>query len=82
MGGAMGGGGGGMMGGLMGSLVTGAAMGTGSAMAHRAVDSFMGPRETSVVHQNAPEAAPQQQVLYTDMEGMIYLPILHCRMPL
>ena len=67
MGGGMGGGGG-MMGGLMGSLVTGAAMGTGSAIAHRAVDSFMGPRETTVVHQNAPEAAPQaypqQQVRY------------------
>lgn len=38
------GGGGGMFSGLMGSMVTGAAMGTGSAMAHRAVDSFMGPR--------------------------------------
>lgn len=31
-------------------------MGTGSAIAHRAVDSFMGPRETKVVHENAPAA--------------------------
>ena len=31
-------------------------MGTGSAIAHRAVDSMMGPRETTVVHQNAPAA--------------------------
>mmetsp|Transcript_28489 Transcript_28489/g.20581 ORF Transcript_28489/g.20581 Transcript_28489/m.20581 type:complete len:91 (-) Transcript_28489:156-428(-) len=30
--------------GLMGSLATGMAMGTGSAIAHRAVDSMMGPR--------------------------------------
>ena len=35
---------------------TGAAMGTGSAMAHRAVDSMMGPR--TVIHENAPAAAP------------------------
>ncbi len=35
----------------------GAAMGTGSAIAHRAVDSMMGPRETTVVHQQAPAAA-------------------------
>ncbi|KAJ9525225.1 hypothetical protein QJQ45_020759, partial [Haematococcus lacustris] len=50
------GGGGGLMSGLMGSMVTGAAMGTGSAIAHRAVDSFMGPRETHVVHEHAPAA--------------------------
>lgn len=48
------------MSGLIGSVVQGAAMGTGSAIAHRAVDSFMGPRETRVVHehQGAPAAAP------------------------
>lgn len=33
-------------------------MGTGSAIAHRAVDSFMGPRQTTVVHENAPAPAP------------------------
>lgn len=35
-------------------------MGTGSAIAHRAVDSMMGPRETKVVHEHAgaPAAAP------------------------
>jgi hypothetical protein len=33
-------------------------MGTGSAIAHRAVDSFMGPRTVEHVHTGAP-AAPQ-----------------------
>ncbi|KAG1659828.1 hypothetical protein FOA52_003771 [Chlamydomonas sp. UWO 241] len=51
-----GGGGGGMMSGLMGSVVSGMAMGTGSAVAHRAVDSMMGPREVNHVHQEAPGA--------------------------
>lgn len=45
-----------MMSGLMGSMVSGMAMGTGSAIAHRAVDSFMGPRH--VEYSSAPEAAP------------------------
>lgn len=43
--------------GLMGSVVTGMAMGTGSAVAHRAVDSMMGPRQVEHVHTNAPAAA-------------------------
>jgi hypothetical protein len=46
--------------GLMGSVVTGMAMGTGSAVAHRAVDSMMGPRQVEHVHANAPAAAPGQ----------------------
>mmetsp|Transcript_4781 Transcript_4781/g.10200 ORF Transcript_4781/g.10200 Transcript_4781/m.10200 type:complete len:172 (-) Transcript_4781:279-794(-) len=50
--------GGGLMSGLMGSVATGMAMGTGSAVAHRAVDSMMGPREMTVVHENQPAAAP------------------------
>ena len=32
-------------------------MGTGSAMAHRAVDAVMGPRTMSVQHEGAPAAA-------------------------
>jgi hypothetical protein len=44
--------------GLMGSVVTGMAMGTGSAVAHRAVDSMMGPRQVEHVHAGAPAAAP------------------------
>jgi len=44
--------------GLMGSVVTGMAMGTGSAVAHRAVDSMMGPRQVEHVHTGAPAAAP------------------------
>lgn len=35
-------------------------MGTGSAMAHRAVDSMMGPRTVQHEHVGAPEAAPAQ----------------------
>ncbi|MEW5305195.1 MAG: hypothetical protein WDW36_007754 [Sanguina aurantia] len=53
--------GGGMFSGLMGSLVTGAAMGTGSAIAHRAVDSMMGPRGGSEAAAPAPPQQQQQQ---------------------
>ena len=42
----------------MGSVVTGMAMGTGSAIAHRAVDGMMGPRQVEHVHTPAPAAAP------------------------
>uniref|UniRef100_A0A7S0YJP9 CHCH domain-containing protein n=1 Tax=Polytomella parva TaxID=51329 RepID=A0A7S0YJP9_9CHLO len=51
-------GGGGILSGLMGSVVTGAAMGTGSALASRAIDSFMGPRTVVHQHEGAPAAAP------------------------
>ena len=55
-----GGGGGGLMGAMMGSAVQGLGFGTGSAMAHRAVDSMFGPRE--VEHKQAPDSStPQQQ---------------------
>ena len=52
--------GGGMMSGLMGSMASGMAMGTGMAVANRAVDAVMGPRQTEVVHRHdgAPAAAP------------------------
>lgn len=57
-------GGGGMMAGLMGTVVQGAALGTGSAMAHRAVDAVMGPRTVQHEHVGgaageAAAAAPQ-----------------------
>ena len=48
--------GGGMMSGLMGSMVSGMATGTGMAVANRAVDAVMGPRQTEVVHRH--EGAP------------------------
>lgn len=50
-------GGGGMMGGLMGTMVQGMAFGTGSAVANRAVDSVMGPRQVEHVHNGAEGAA-------------------------
>jgi len=50
-------------------MVTGAAMGTGSAMAHRAVDSFMGPRETKVVHEHAQAAPATPQVAMPAADG-------------
>merc|ERR1719231_1111962 len=40
------------MSGLMGSMASGMAMGTGMAVANRAVDAVMGPRQTEVVHRN------------------------------
>ncbi len=45
-----------MLSGIMGSVVTGMAMGTGSAIANRAVDSMLGPRQMEVVHKDAPAA--------------------------
>jgi hypothetical protein len=45
-----------MLSGIMGSVVTGMAMGTGSAVANRAVDSLMGPRQMEIVHKDAPAA--------------------------
>jgi len=50
---------GGMMSGLGGALVQGMAMGTGSAIAHRAVDAVAGPRQMEVVHKDeAASVAP------------------------
>lgn len=51
-------GGGGFLSGLMGSVAQGAALGTGSALAHRAVDAVMGPRGGSSEAAPAP-AAPE-----------------------
>ncbi len=47
-----GGSGGGLMGGIVGGIVQGMAFGTGSAIAHRAVDSIAGPRQVEHVHTN------------------------------
>ncbi|KAI8466912.1 MAG: hypothetical protein J3K34DRAFT_432131 [Monoraphidium minutum] len=52
-----GGGGGGFLSGMMGAVAQGAALGTGSAIAHRAMDSVMGPRTVVHEHQGAPPAA-------------------------
>ena len=51
------GGGGGMLSGLAGTVMSGMAFGTGSAVAHRAVDAVMGPRGGSAEHNNAAPAA-------------------------
>merc|ERR1712125_38836 len=68
-------GGGGMMSGLMGSMASGMAMGTGMAVANRAVDSIMGPRQTEVVHRHeggeaggaaAPAADPSTQKCFNE----------------
>jgi len=52
--------GGGMMSGLGGMVMQGMAMGTGSAIAHRAVDSMMGPKGESAPAEAAPAAAAPQ----------------------
>lgn len=45
-------------------------MGTGSAIAHRAVDSMMGPRTMQVEHVPAPEAAaPMAPAMSSQQEG-------------
>ena len=46
--------------GIMGSVVQGMALGTGSALAGRAMDSVMGPRQVEHVHTNNAPAAPGQ----------------------
>jgi hypothetical protein len=48
-----------MFSGLLGGVVQGMAFGTGSAVAHRAVDAVAGPRQVEHVHtdQNAPNTA-------------------------
>jgi hypothetical protein len=43
-------------GGILGSIVQGMALGTGSAIAHRAVDAVAGPRKMVVEHENSGEA--------------------------
>jgi len=55
------GGGGGMMGGMAGMVMQGMAMGTGSAIAHRAVGAVMGPTSsygTSAAPEAGGEATP------------------------
>eukprot|EP00922_Rhytidocystis_sp_ex-Travisia-forbesii_P007445 GHVS01010872.1.p3 GENE.GHVS01010872.1~~GHVS01010872.1.p3 ORF type:complete len:100 (+),score=15.87 GHVS01010872.1:293-592(+) len=54
-----------MMSNMMGSMASGVASGVGFGVAQRALDSFMGPRKTEVVHTNAPteggNVTPAQQ---------------------
>ncbi|KAJ1495331.1 hypothetical protein T484DRAFT_1608112 [Baffinella frigidus] len=52
-----------MMSGLGGMVMQGMAMGTGSAIAHRAVDSMMGPRQVEHVNTDAPAAAAAPQAM-------------------
>ena len=54
-----------MLSGLMGSMASGMAMGTGMAVANRAVDAVMGPRQTEVVHRQEGAPAPQAQAQNT-----------------
>mmetsp|Transcript_81109 Transcript_81109/g.217919 ORF Transcript_81109/g.217919 Transcript_81109/m.217919 type:complete len:186 (-) Transcript_81109:389-946(-) len=49
--------GGGFISNFMGNVVSGVALGTGSAIANRAVDAVMGPRQMEVVHKDASPAA-------------------------
>ncbi|XP_072987652.1 uncharacterized protein [Typha latifolia] len=63
-------GGGSILGGIGSTIAQGMAFGTGSAMAHRAVDSFLGPRtiqhETVVTEAPAAGAAPMSNVAGSD----------------
>ncbi|PWA69873.1 hemiasterlin resistant protein 1 [Artemisia annua] len=64
-------GGGSMLGGIGSTIAQGMAFGTGSAVAHRAVDAVMGPRtiQHETVGAAAPEAAPANSS-YSDACGM------------
>lgn len=55
-------GGGGMLSGIVGGVVQGMAFGTGSAIAHRAVDAVAGPRQVEHVHSGG-EAAVSSQTM-------------------
>jgi len=69
-----GGGGGGMLSGLGGMVMQGMAMGTGSAIAHRAVDSVMGPRQVEHVHTGQEAPAPAAGAAPHAMSGMLPRP--------
>ena len=69
-----GGGGGGMLSGLGGMVMQGMAMGTGSAIAHRAVDSVMGPRQVEHVHNGQEAPAPAAGAAPHAMSGMLPRP--------
>mmetsp|Transcript_19222 Transcript_19222/g.34772 ORF Transcript_19222/g.34772 Transcript_19222/m.34772 type:complete len:164 (-) Transcript_19222:874-1365(-) len=68
--------GGGMLSGLGSSLMMGASLGTGSAIAHRAVDAMMGPR--TVVHQNEEGYSPQTQSAPASSSGLDLTPENAC----
>eukprot|EP00210_Caulerpa_lentillifera_P004637 g4423.t1 len=62
---------GGLFSGLMGSVMHGAALGTGSAIAHRAIDGVMGgrgeaPVPVSTENELSPEVCKHQAKAFTD----------------
>ncbi|EFJ51343.1 hypothetical protein VOLCADRAFT_103588 [Volvox carteri f. nagariensis] len=61
--------GGGIMSGLIGTVVQGAALGTGTAIAHRAVDAVLGPRTVVHEHQGAPAPAAPVAAAAPPAEG-------------
>ncbi|XP_074294482.1 uncharacterized protein LOC141622333 [Silene latifolia] len=63
-------GGGSMLGGLGATIAQGVAFGTGSAVAHRAVDAVMGPRTIQHETVGAQEAAPAAAASVADSCGM------------
>ncbi|CAD6214052.1 unnamed protein product [Miscanthus lutarioriparius] len=65
-------GGGSILGGIGSTIAQGMAFGTGSAMAHRAVDAVMGPRtiQHETVVSEAAAAAPAAPVMNTDACGI------------
>ena len=52
---------------FLNTVKEGLAMGLGSALASRAVDSFLGPRKVEIVHTSAPNRC-------TDFKNMIVIP--------
>ncbi|KAK9060316.1 hypothetical protein SSX86_021020 [Deinandra increscens subsp. villosa] len=70
--------GGSMLGGIGSTIAQGMAFGTGSAVAHRAVDSIMGPR--TIQHEAAAAAAPDSAVTNSSSDacGMHSKAFLDC----
>ncbi|KAL8188955.1 hypothetical protein R6Q57_029475 [Mikania cordata] len=72
-------GGGSMLGGIGSTIAQGMAFGTGSAVAHRAVDAVMGPR--TIQHETVAAAAPETAApssSYSDACGMHYKAFQDC----
>ncbi|KAI3774618.1 hypothetical protein L1987_49177 [Smallanthus sonchifolius] len=71
--------GGSMLGGIGSTIAQGMAFGTGSAVAHRAVDAVMGPR--TIQHETVPAAVPEAAAAsspYSDACGMHYKAFQDC----
>lgn len=64
--------GGGLLSGIGGSIMSGMAMGVGSSIAHRAVDSVLGPRETVVTHKQEVDRCQSHEEALSQCKGSYF----------